>query len=59
MFSAFISLTRQDHLARSTRHLCQMTDLLQQKKMQLQLLDQNLNTGEAVGRLFFYYAQRH
>jgi DNA invertase Pin-like site-specific DNA recombinase len=45
-------VTRLDRLTRSTRHRCQMTDQLQQKKIQFPVLDQNINTGEAAGRLF-------
>lgn len=46
-------VTRLDRLARSTLHLCQIADALQQKKVNLQVLDQNINTGDATGRLLF------
>jgi DNA invertase Pin-like site-specific DNA recombinase len=46
-------VTRLDRLARSTLHLCQIADQLRQKKVHLQVLDQNINTGDATGRLLF------
>jgi DNA invertase Pin-like site-specific DNA recombinase len=46
-------VTRLDRLARSTLHLCQISDQIQQKKVHLQVLDQNINTGDATGRLLF------
>ena len=46
-------VTRLDRLARSTLHLCQIADQLRQKKVHLQVIDQNINTGDATGRLLF------
>ena len=46
-------VTRLDRLARSTLHLCQIADELQRKKVNLQLLNQNINTADATGRLLF------
>jgi DNA invertase Pin-like site-specific DNA recombinase len=46
-------VTRLDRLARSTLHLCQIADQLRQKKVHLQVLDQNINTGDATGRMLF------
>lgn len=46
-------VTRLDRLARSTLHLCQIADELQRKEVSLQVLDQNINTGDATGRLLF------
>ncbi len=46
-------VTRLDRLARSTFHLCQIADKLQRKKVHLQVLAQNINTGDATGRLLF------
>ena len=46
-------VTRLDRLARSTLHLCQIADELQRKNVNLQVLDQNINTGDATGRLLF------
>lgn len=46
--------TRLDRLARSTLHLCQIADQLQHKQVHLQVLDQNLNTEDATGRLLFH-----
>ena len=46
-------VTRLDRLARSTLHLCQIADILKQKQVNLQVLDQNINTSDATGRLLF------
>ena len=46
-------ITRLDRLARSTLHLCQLADQLKQKGVNLQVLDQNIHTGDATGRLLF------
>jgi DNA invertase Pin-like site-specific DNA recombinase len=46
-------ITRLDRLARSTLHLCQIADVLKQKQANLQVLDQNIDTGDATGRLLF------
>jgi DNA invertase Pin-like site-specific DNA recombinase len=46
-------VTRLDRLARSTLHLCQIADELQRKNVNLQVLAQNINTGDATGRLLF------
>jgi DNA invertase Pin-like site-specific DNA recombinase len=45
--------TRLDRLARSTLHLCQIADELTRKNVTLHVLDQNINTGDATGRLLF------
>ncbi len=45
--------TRLDRLARSTLHLCQIGEDLQRKKVDLHVLDQNIDTGNATGRLLF------
>ncbi len=45
--------TRLDRLARSTLHLCQIAEDLQRKKVDLHVLDQNIDTGNATGRLLF------
>lgn len=47
-------VTRLDRLARSTLHLCQIAEELQRKGVQLSVLDQSLNTGDATGRLLFH-----
>ncbi len=47
-------VTRLDRLARSTLHLCQIAEELQRKGVQLQVLDQQLNTSDATGRLLFH-----
>ncbi len=45
-------VTRLDRLARSTLHLCQIADELRRKDMELQVIDQNINTADATpGRL--------
>ena len=46
-------VTRLDRLARSTLHLCQIAEILKQKQVNLQVLDQNINTSNATGRLLF------
>ena len=46
-------VTRLDRLARSTLHLCQIADELKRKGVNLQVLDQNIDTGDATGRLLF------
>ena len=46
-------VTRLDRLARSTLHLCQITAELERKRVDLKVLGQNINTGDATGRLLF------
>ncbi len=46
-------MTRLDRLARSTLHLCQIADELKRKAVELQVIDQNINTADATGRLLF------
>jgi len=46
-------VTRLDRLARSTLHLCQVADELKRKGVDLLVLDQNINTADATGRLLF------
>jgi DNA invertase Pin-like site-specific DNA recombinase len=46
-------VTRLDRLARSTLHLCQLAEELKRKEVHLQVLDQNINTSDATGRLLF------
>ena len=46
-------VSRLDRLARSTLHLCQIADGLDRKGVNLQVLDQNIDTGDATGRLLF------
>ena len=46
-------ITRLDRLARSTLHLCQIAEALTQKGVDLQVLDQSINTADATGRLLF------
>lgn len=46
-------ISRLDRLARSTLHLCQIAAELERKKVALQVLDQNINTSDATGRLLF------
>ena len=47
-------VTRLDRLARSTLHLCQIVEELQQKGVDLQVLDQQLDTRTPTGRLLFH-----
>ena len=46
-------VSRLDRLARSTLHLCQIAEELQRKKVNLQVLDQHIDTSDATGRLLF------
>lgn len=46
-------VTRLDRLARSTLHLCTIADELERKGVHLQVLDQNIDTSDATGRLLF------
>lgn len=46
-------ITRLDRLARSTLHLCQIAETLQSKGVSLKVLDQNIDTSDATGRLLF------
>ena len=46
-------ITRLDRLARSTLDLCQIAAELERKQVHLQVLDQNINTNDATGRLLF------
>ena len=46
-------VTRLDRLARSTLHLCQIAETLKDKGVNLKVLDQNIDTGDATGRLLF------
>lgn len=46
-------VTRLDRLARSTLHLCQIAEELQRKNVNLKVLDQNIDTSDATGRLLF------
>jgi DNA invertase Pin-like site-specific DNA recombinase len=48
-----IVVTRLDRLARSTLHLCQIADELARKRVNLQVLDQHIDTSDATGRLLF------
>ncbi len=46
-------VTRLDRLARSTLHLCQIATELERKQVHLKVLDQNIDTTDATGRLLF------
>lgn len=46
-------VTRIDRLARSTLHLCQIAETLKRKGVDLVVLDQNIDTSDATGRLLF------
>lgn len=46
-------VTRLDRLARSTLHLCQIAETLKRRQVNLRVLDQNINTSDATGRLLF------
>ncbi|MCC8419276.1 MAG: recombinase family protein [Rickettsia endosymbiont of Glossina mortisans submortisans] len=46
-------VTKLDRLARSTVHLCEIAEILDQKPVALKVLDQNIDTKDATGRLIF------
>jgi len=46
-------VTRLDRLARSTLHLAQIANELDRKKVNLIVIDQNIDTSDATGRLLF------
>ena len=46
-------ITKLDRLARSTLHLAKIADLLEQKNVELVVLDQSIDTGTPTGRLMF------
>jgi len=46
-------VTRIDRLAHSTLHLCQIAETLREKSVDLVVLDQNIDTSDATGRLLF------
>jgi DNA invertase Pin-like site-specific DNA recombinase len=46
-------VTRLDRLARSTLHLCKIAAELDRKQVNLQVIDQNIDTNDATGRLLF------
>src|SRR6266545_5930081 len=47
-------VTRLDRLARSTLHLCQIAEELKRKQVHLQVVDQQIDTNDATGRLLFH-----
>ncbi len=51
--SALRSSQLRSFLARSTLHLCQIADTLREKGVDLVVLDQNIDTSDATGRLLF------
>lgn len=46
-------ITKLDRLARSTNDLCNISNELTRKKVDLHVIDQNINTSEPSGRLLF------
>lgn len=46
-------VTRLDRLARSTVDLCRIAETLDREGVNLQVIDQNIDTGDATGRLLF------
>lgn len=46
-------VSRLDRLARSTRHLCEISELLREKKVALVVIDQSIDTSTPTGRLLF------
>lgn len=47
-------VTRLDRLARSTLHLCQIAAELERKLVNLHVIDQQIDTSDATGRLLFH-----
>jgi DNA invertase Pin-like site-specific DNA recombinase len=47
----FARVTKIDRLARSVRHLCEIVDRLQAKGVALRILNMNLYTNDATGKL--------
>jgi len=47
-------VTRLDRLARSTLHLCQIAEVPRRKGVDLRVLDQQISTADATGRLLFH-----
>lgn len=47
-------VTKLDRLARSTLNLCEIAAELDRKNVQLKVLDHNLDTNDATGRLVFF-----
>jgi DNA invertase Pin-like site-specific DNA recombinase len=47
-------VTCLDRLARSTWHLCQIAEALERKQVGLHVLDQQIDTRDATGRLLFH-----
>lgn len=46
-------VTRIDRLARSTLDLCDIAKMLEEKGVNLKVIDQNIDTSDATGRLLF------
>jgi hypothetical protein len=51
-------VTKIDRLARSVRHLCEIVDRLQAKGVALRILNMNLDTNDATGKLCFKSSAR-
>ena len=51
-------VTRLDRLARSTLHLCQLAEQLQEKQVNLKVIDQSIDTGDATWPVALQYARR-
>ena len=47
-------ITKLDRLGRSLEHLIELSKLLQQRRVDLIVLDQGIDTSTAVGRMFFH-----
>lgn len=46
-------ITKLDRISRSTRHLWNIVNILEEKGVQLRVLDQNIDTGTPTGKLMF------
>jgi DNA invertase Pin-like site-specific DNA recombinase len=47
-------ITKLDRLGRSLEHLIELSKLLQQREVDLVVLDQGIDTSTALGRMFFH-----
>jgi DNA invertase Pin-like site-specific DNA recombinase len=46
--------TRLDRLARSVAHLCDIAEMLRRKGVELEIIDQKIDTSTATGKLLFH-----
>jgi DNA invertase Pin-like site-specific DNA recombinase len=49
-----LMVTRLDRIARSTFELCKIAETLEKKSVNLKVIDQNIDTSDATGKLVFH-----